>query len=92
MISAEVKTIRLRSSVDVAEEVEASYVCLVRMSCWLRKTIDSRHGGNVVWTTTPLRAQTPLNFSATPPQPFHVEAALIMPSVVNVYPRTVYTR
>lgn len=44
-----------------------------------------------VFVTTPLRALTPISFGATP-QPFHVEAALIMPSVVNVYPRTVYTR
>lgn len=45
-----------------------------------------------VWTSTPLRAMTPLNFAGTSTSPIHVEAALIMPSVVNVYPRTVYTR
>jgi hypothetical protein len=44
-----------------------------------------------VWTTTPLRAMTPMNYGP-PATPAHVEAALIMPSVVNVYPRTVYTR
>ena len=35
---------------------------------------------------------TPLIFSASGSSPYHVEAALIMPSVVNVFPRTVYTR
>ncbi|MCA1686818.1 MAG: hypothetical protein LC745_12790, partial [Planctomycetia bacterium] len=38
-----------------------------------------------VWTSTPLRAQSLLDFSTTPPSPQFVEAALIMPSVVNVY-------
>lgn len=46
-----------------------------------------------VWVTTPLRAQSLLSFpGGGPAVPTHVEAALIMPSVVNVYPRTVYTR
>lgn len=45
-----------------------------------------------VWVTTPLRAQTPLTGAGTSTSPYHVEAALIMPSVINVYPRTVYTR
>ena len=47
-----------------------------------------------VWLTTPLRAQsllmTPSGGGAATPA--HPEAALIMPSVVNVYPRTIYTR
>ena len=42
-----------------------------------------------VWTVAPLRAQTLLNTNATP---VHVNAALIMPSVVNVYSRTFYSR
>jgi hypothetical protein len=45
-----------------------------------------------VWTTAPLRALTLLNYAAANPQPVHPEAALVMPSVVNVYPRTVYSR
>ena len=45
-----------------------------------------------VWTSSPLRAMSLMDFSLTPPAPVHVEAALIMPSVINVYPRTVYTR
>ncbi len=46
-----------------------------------------------VWTTTPLRAMTLLTFtSGKAAAPAHYEAALIMPSVINVYPRTVYTR
>jgi hypothetical protein len=43
-----------------------------------------------VWVSTPLRAKTPIDF--TTGQPVHVEAALIAPGVVNVFPRTVYTR
>lgn len=47
-----------------------------------------------VWLTTPLRAQSllvaPSGGGAA--SPVHPEAALIMPSVVNVYPRTIYTR
>jgi hypothetical protein len=42
-----------------------------------------------VWTVAPLRAQTLLLPNATPA---HINAALIMPSVVNVYSRTVYSR
>jgi hypothetical protein len=46
-----------------------------------------------VTTSTPVRAQSLLTFpGGAPATPVHVEAALIMPSVVNVYPRTVYTR
>ena len=46
-----------------------------------------------VWVSTPLRAKTPLAFSAgSPAVPLHVEVALIAPGVVNVFPRTVYTR
>lgn len=46
-----------------------------------------------VWTTTPLRAMTLMTFNnAAAATPAHREAALIMPSVINVYPRTVYTR
>ena len=44
----------------------------------------------MVWVSTPVRCKTPMNFSSG--QPIHVEAALIAPSVVNVFPRTVYTR
>ena len=43
-----------------------------------------------VWVSTPLKARTLLDFSI--PGPVTPEAALIMPSVVNVVPRTVYTR
>jgi hypothetical protein len=45
-----------------------------------------------VTTTTPLRAMSLLTFSAAGAQPVYPEAALIMPSVVNVYPRTIYSR
>jgi len=45
-----------------------------------------------VTVSSPLRALTPLIFSTNGSSPYHVESALIMPSVVNVYPRTVYTR
>lgn len=45
-----------------------------------------------VWVTSPLQALSLLDFSSTPASPVHVEAALIMPCVVNVYPRTVFTR
>jgi len=48
-----------------------------------------------VWTTTPLRAASLLNFpngGGSQATPVHVDAATIMPSVINVYPRTVYTR
>lgn len=45
-----------------------------------------------VFVTTPLRAMSRMNFTVSPVVPYHVEAALVMPSVVNVYPRTVYTR
>jgi hypothetical protein len=46
----------------------------------------------MVWTSAPVRAKTPMNFAAAPPQPVHVEAALIAPGVVNVFPKTVYTK
>ncbi|MGE3821211.1 MAG: hypothetical protein AB7I30_17495 [Isosphaeraceae bacterium] len=39
-----------------------------------------------IWVSTRLRALTPLNFNSSPPSPYHVEAALIAPTVVNVYP------
>jgi hypothetical protein len=42
----------------------------------------------MVWLNAPVRAKTPMNNG----QPIHVEAALIAPSVVSVFPRTVYTR
>jgi len=41
-----------------------------------------------VWTVSPVQEQTLLNPSTTPPTPVHVNAALIMPSVVHVYRRT----
>jgi hypothetical protein len=44
-----------------------------------------------VWTATPLKAKT-LLASGTPPQPVHVNAALVSPYVVNVVPRTLYSR
>jgi hypothetical protein len=46
----------------------------------------------MVWVSTPVRDRTPMNFLTTPIQPLHVEAALIAPSVVSVFPKTVYTR
>ncbi|WP_422931309.1 type IV pilus modification PilV family protein [Singulisphaera sp. PoT] len=45
-----------------------------------------------VWVHTDLKAQTLLNASATPIQPAHMNAALISPNVINVFPRTIYTR
>jgi type II secretory pathway pseudopilin PulG len=44
----------------------------------------------VVYTATPLRSRTLLQ--NTPATPVYLNAALFMPSVVNVYPRTVYVR
>lgn len=44
-----------------------------------------------VWVGSDLQAQTLLNGGATP-TPFHLNAALVSPYVVNVFPRTVYTR
>lgn len=42
---------------------------------------------------TKLRAKTLLNYSASSiGTPYHVNAALIIPSVVNVFPRTFYSR
>ncbi|MFO0909980.1 MAG: hypothetical protein U0794_16805 [Isosphaeraceae bacterium] len=46
----------------------------------------------VVTTATPLRALSLLKFTGSGATPVNTEAALIMPSVVNVYPKTVYTR
>lgn len=43
-----------------------------------------------VWTNTPLRALTLLNVSDG--TPYHVNAALISPYVVNVFPRTIQVR
>ncbi len=49
--------------------------------------------GITVWTTSPLQAYTLQQFNPNgAATPLHIEAALIMPSVINVYPRTVYTR
>jgi hypothetical protein len=42
-----------------------------------------------VWTSTDLRAQSMLSAAGVPA---NVEAALIAPTVVNVIPRTIYTR
>lgn len=39
-----------------------------------------------VWVSTTLRARTPLDFNSSPASPYHVEAALVAPTVVNVYP------
>jgi hypothetical protein len=44
----------------------------------------------VVWTTAPLRAFTLLSKSTG--NPYHVNAALVSPYVVNVFSRTIYTR
>jgi hypothetical protein len=44
----------------------------------------------VVYTSTPLRSRTLMHNS--PPIPVYLNAALFMPSVVNVYSRTVYVR
>ncbi|SIO11712.1 Type II secretory pathway, pseudopilin PulG [Singulisphaera sp. GP187] len=43
-----------------------------------------------VWVSTPLRAFTLLNTSDG--SPYHVNAALVSPYVINVFPRTIYTR
>ncbi|MCP6769516.1 hypothetical protein NL529_32185, partial [Klebsiella pneumoniae] len=51
---------------------------------------DGTYRSMTVWTSSPLRAMSQLTFPAG--RPVYLEAALIMPSVVNVYPRTVYTR
>lgn len=46
-----------------------------------------------VWVNTPLRALTLLSKSTTPVgSPVHVNAALVSPYVVNVFPRTFYSR
>jgi hypothetical protein len=46
-----------------------------------------------VWTSTPLRAFTLLQATgANAGAPYHVNAALVSPYVVNVFPRTIYTR
>ncbi|MHC5536734.1 type IV pilus modification PilV family protein [Singulisphaera rosea] len=45
-----------------------------------------------VWVATDLRAQTLLDSTQSPVSPVHVNAALVAPSVINVFPRTVYTR
>jgi type II secretory pathway pseudopilin PulG len=42
--------------------------------------------------STPLQARSLLNFSPAGSTPVHVEAALIMPSVVTVIPRTIISR
>jgi hypothetical protein len=43
-----------------------------------------------VWTSTPLRAFTLLDSGTG--HPYHVNAALVSPYVVNVFSRTIYTR
>jgi hypothetical protein len=45
-----------------------------------------------VWVSTPLKALTPLNTTTTPVTPLHVNAALVSPYVVNVFPKTFYSR
>jgi len=46
-----------------------------------------------VWVSTDLKAQTVLDGGATnAASPYHVNAALISPLVVNVFPKTIYTR
>ena len=42
-----------------------------------------------VWTHVPLQAKTLLDSTGSP---YHVNAALVMPSVVNVFPQPVFTR
>ena len=42
-----------------------------------------------VWTHVPLQAKTLLDSTGAP---YHVNAALVMPSVVNVFPQPVFTR
>jgi hypothetical protein len=42
-----------------------------------------------VWVSTPLKAKTLMVSSGTP---YHVNAALVCPYVVNVFPRTIYSR
>lgn len=44
----------------------------------------------VVWTATPLKELTLL--SAADGSPYHVNAALVSPYVVNVFPRLIYSR
>ena len=44
----------------------------------------------IVWTSAPLRAFTLL--SKPGGDPYHVNAALVSPYVVNVFSRTIYTR
>ncbi|GAC1475405.1 MAG: hypothetical protein NVSMB9_27880 [Isosphaeraceae bacterium] len=47
----------------------------------------------VLTTSTPVRAQSLLRFAAgSPAIPVHTEAVLIMPSVINVIPRKIYSR
>jgi hypothetical protein len=43
-----------------------------------------------VWVSTPLKAKTLMDSSTK--QPYHVNAALVCPYVVNVFPRTIYSR
>jgi hypothetical protein len=43
-----------------------------------------------VWVSTPLKAQTLMDSSTK--QPYYVNAALVCPYVVNVFPRTIYSR
>jgi type II secretory pathway pseudopilin PulG len=50
------------------------------------------HNQMVVTVTTALEARTQMNFTVSPPLPLHVNAALLIPSVVNVFPRTIYVR
>lgn len=48
-----------------------------------------------VWTSSPLKSLTLLNIDSDPDvngTPVHVNAALVSPYVVNVFPRTFYTR
>ncbi len=45
-----------------------------------------------VWVSSDLKAQTLLDSSQNPVQPYHVNAALVSPHVINVFPRTIYTR
>ncbi|WP_406701089.1 prepilin-type N-terminal cleavage/methylation domain-containing protein [Singulisphaera sp. Ch08] len=56
-------------------------------------TTDVTYREMTVWVSTPLRALTLLSNSSTPVgSPVHVNAALVSPYVVNVFPRTIYTR
>lgn len=58
-------------------------------------TVTGGYRRMTVWVSGNLKAMSLLNFPTTagqPANPVHVETALIMPSVVQVYPQTIYSR